>query len=148
MIKSVLAGLCAVALLFSAACSGDDDDANPDRSSATEQESADTSDDLCADFRAAGGNLATIGLYQWGMPKESLASDLTGRLEVMNEVTPPEEIAEAWSAWSDHYEAALEVVSEAEAGESVFDPELNSEMTELGDESAQIRDYLGENCFA
>lgn len=147
MKKSALFCLCALTLLIGAACSGDDSENGDSGGSGDSSGSGGDASSFCDDFKEAGGTLATVGIYQTGLPKESAESDLGNRARIMNAVTPPDEIAEAWQAWLTHYEAVLDVAAETEPGMAVFDPELNTEALNLNEEHPEISDYLNDHCF-
>jgi hypothetical protein len=101
--------------------------------------------DFCSDLDAIGATGASFGTVPLYLEKESLAATLDDELEVLA-VTPPEEIAEAWSSKKDYYERMRAAVEALPAGGTLSDPAISGESAEHDVETEQITDYYFDNC--
>ncbi|WP_153002122.1 hypothetical protein [Leucobacter chromiiresistens] len=101
---------------------------------------------FCDEYDAAGGTLATPGLFQVGMPADSTVADLTERIRVLDAATPPEDIAEAWTELRGLYDEALGLAAAAPDGGVVTDPRVFEIVEELDAPATTVREYLDAHC--
>ncbi|SDQ32070.1 hypothetical protein SAMN04488565_2147 [Leucobacter chromiiresistens] len=101
---------------------------------------------FCDEYDAAGGTLATPGLFQVGMPAETTAADLAERMRVLDAATPPEDIAAPWADLRDLYDEALGLAEAAPAGGVVSDPRIFEIVEELDAPASAVREYLDAHC--
>jgi hypothetical protein len=102
--------------------------------------------DFCAAYDAAGGTLATFGLFQVALPAEETVDDLTSRVEILDSVTPPDETAADWQTIHDLYAEALTIAQQTPEGTPVVEPRIFEIVDELGEPSSNVRDYLDATC--
>ncbi len=102
--------------------------------------------DFCADYEAAGGTLATPGLFQVGMPRDATVADLTARVAVFDGVTPPDEVATQWQTLQGLYSEALAAAEGTAEGSVVADPRVFEIVKEISEPASAVRDYLDASC--
>lgn len=102
--------------------------------------------DFCTAYADAGGTLATPGTFQVGMPAGQTVTDLSGRIDVLDAVTPPDDIAADWQSLHDLYSEALAIAEEVPAEEAVVDPRVLEIAGDLREPGTAVRTHLDEKC--
>lgn len=135
--------LAAVAVLT--ACGGGGSDPDAGSGSAPESEAA-TGGGFCEQYDAAGGTLATPGLFQVAMPADTTIADLTSRVSIFDAATPPADIATEWTEVRDLYAEAVTIAEGIPDNGPVADPRIFEIVKELDEPATTIRDYLDTHC--
>lgn len=138
-----LTALAAVAMLT--ACGSGGSSSTPDDGSAPESE-ASSGGGFCEQYDAAGGTLATPGLFQVAMPADTTISDLSSRVSIFDAATPPSDIATEWTEVRDLYAEAVTIAEGIPDNGPVADPRIFEIVKELDEPTTTIRDYLDTNC--
>ena len=103
-------------------------------------------DDFCAEYEANSGTLASIGAPPAFYPKEQLVPYAEETLKVMSDLEPPADIASQWATYKDYHQRLLAAAQQLGAGQTLQDPSLVTESTELADDYEAIEDWLSANC--
>lgn len=116
-------------------------------SSAPETSAAASGGDFCAEYADAGGTLATPSNFQVGLPADETISDLSGRVAVMDAVTPPSEIESAWQSTRGLYAEGVEIAEAVpDKSSPVLDSRIFAIVKELSGPTGDIRAYLDATC--
>ncbi|GIG20643.1 hypothetical protein Cch01nite_13670 [Cellulomonas chitinilytica] len=102
--------------------------------------------DFCAAYDEAGGTLATLGPFQVAMPPEETLADLGPRIEVLEAVSPPDDIAAEWQTLHDLYTEAVTIAEQTPDDGVVAGPRIFEIVEELDAPGSTVLDYLTTTC--
>ncbi len=139
-------------LLILGGCGGSDEEEGSSSAGSSSSEATATptpekaaGDDFCEQAKAKQATGASFGELQAFLAKQELAKDVDSALSVMQGVTPPEEIADAWNTRKQYLTKVKSAVADLQAGARLDNPELVSDAS-ASKASKTITDYWFANC--
>jgi hypothetical protein len=103
-------------------------------------------DEFCTAYDDAGGTLATPGIFQVAMPPEDTIDLMTSRIEILEAVSPPDEIAEDWQTLHDLYTEVVTISEQIPDAGVVPEPRIFEIIDELDAPSTSVTNYLDATC--
>jgi hypothetical protein len=144
-----------IGLVLLTGCGGEAEDA-----SSSEQPSATTSspsaspggggtkgvgDDFCAQVKANGGDVLSLGEIATWTAKEQLSTDVTAALDAFQGVTPPDEITDAWTTRLGYLQRLKKAVDALPAGGKLSEPSVVHD-PEASKAVGTLTDYWFAHC--
>ena len=101
---------------------------------------------FCTGYADAGGTLATPGIFQVAMSPEDTIDDIASRIEALEAVSPPEDIAADWQTLHDLYAEVVTIAEQTPDGGVVAGPRIFEIVDELDAPGDSVRNYLDATC--
>lgn len=101
---------------------------------------------FCTDYHDAGGNLATFSVLQYWGPQQEVLDTIDSTVELLDEFTPPDEIAEPWETTRTLYTDARTIIEKGAVSQPDYVSKLNDINQDLAESSEPIIDYMDDHC--